>query len=120
MLSLVLIPVPFSKKHKILKLMDLVKSCHINIMHNYLTNTLPPPIAKNFAFYQRNDHRAVRVPQHFVVPFASTNYRKFSIYVAAPDTWNKVTSSNITNVSDIPLNKSFFKRVCKKIFLDRY
>lgn len=111
---------PIFKRHKILKLMDLVKSCHINIMHNYLTNTLPPPIAKNFAFYQRNDHRAVRVPQHFVVPFASTNYRKFSIYVAAPDTWNKVISPNITNISDIPLNKSFFKRVCKKIFLDRY
>ena len=111
---------PIFKKHKILKLMDLVKNCHLNIMHNYLTNALPPPIAKNFELYQRNDHRAVRVPQHFVVPFAPTNYRKFSMYVAAPDTWNKVISPNIPNISDIPLNKSFFKLVSKKIFLDRY
>ena len=111
---------PIFKKYNVLKLLDLVKISQINVMHNFLTNSLPPTLALNFATCRQSAHRVVRAPQHFVVPFAPTNYRKFSLYVAAPDAWNKVIASRIPNPEDVPLSKPSFKKVSKKIFIDRY
>ena len=111
---------PIFKKYQILKFPDLVKASHINVMHNYLARTLPPIISDNFSLCQHNTQRAVRTPQHFDVPFAPTNYRKFSLYIAAPDAWNKIISPRIPNLNDIPMSKTFFKKVLKKIFVDSY
>ena len=111
---------PIFKKYNVLKFLDLVKISQINVMHNFLRNTLPENVANHFAIYQGDGHRVTRVHQHFTVPFAPTNYRKFSIYVAAPNTWNKIIAAQIPNINDIPLSKSFFKKVSKKIFIDHY
>ena len=111
---------PIFKKYNVLKLDDLIKYVNINVLHNFITNLLPPPIASRFNRCQPNLLRSVRVPQHFVVPFAPTNYRKFSLYIAAPVTWNNTIANCITDINDIPLNKYFFKKVVKKIFIDRY
>ena len=110
---------PIYKKYKVLKLTDLISICHINIMHNYLTNTLPSSIASHFSLCPQSD-RVSRSPQHFNVPFAPTNYRKFSLYIAAPRAWNTLISPKIPNIIDVPLSKSFFKKVSKKIFIDCY
>lgn len=111
---------PIFKKYKVLKVSDLVKYVHICLLHNFLTNRLPPIVASRFTICQPNILRAVRTTQHFIVPFAPTNYRKFSLYIAAPATWNKNIANCIPDINDIPLNKSFFKKVVKKLFTDRY
>ena len=111
---------PLFKKHKILKVHDLVKISLINVMHNFLTNTLPPVLASNFSTHHLHRQRSTRVSQHFKVPFAATNYRKFSLFVAAPNAWNKVITCKIPKLEDVPRGKPFFKKVSKKIFIDEY
>ena len=111
---------PIFKKYSVIKFLDLIELSHVNVMHSFLMSTLPPVIANNFSIYPPHLQRRARTPQHFIVPFAPTNYRKFSLYVAAPDAWNRLISSRIPNIEDIPLTKPFFKRVSKKIFLDLY
>ena len=77
-------------------------------------------MARNFELCERNNYRLVRTPQHFIVPFAPTNYRKFSVFIAAPEAWNKIIATKIPSITNIPLSKTFFKKVAKKIFLDQY
>ena len=89
-------------------------------MHSFLTGTLPSAIADYFTACPQNDLRSVRSPQHFQVPFAPTNYRKYSLYIQAPAVWNEIIASNLPNLEDVPRSKSFFKKVARKIFIDSY
>ena len=95
---------PLFKKYSILKFHDLVKFSLINIMHS-LTGTLPSAIADYFTACPQNDLRSVRSPQHFQVPFAPTNYRKYSLYIQAPAVWNEIIASNLPNLEDVPRSK---------------
>ena len=111
---------PLFKKYKILKIHDLIEISLIKVMYSFITGILPPVIASYFSSCPRNDQRSVRSPQHFQVPFAPTNYRKFSLFVTAPAVWNKVIASRIPELEDVPGTKPFFNKVAKKIFTDRY
>ena len=111
---------PLFKKYKILKLHDLIDISLIKVMHSFLTGNLPPAIASYFTVCPQNDLRSVRSPLHFQVPFASTNYRKFSLYVSAPAVWNKIIARSLPMLEDVPRSKPFFNKVAKKIFTDKY
>ena len=111
---------PLFRKHNLLKFPDLVKYANINVMHNYLCHKLPIPIADRFALDEHTPRRFVRPNCHFAVPFASTNYCKFSLFVSAPSQWNDCIATKIRNLDDVPRNKLFFKKVVKKLFTENY
>ena len=113
---------PIFKKHGILKFTDLIKVVQFNVLHQFLRNELPRVIAEKFALHPFNYARSrnVRSVQHFSVPFTTKNYRKFSLFIAAPEVWNQYIAANIRILGDVPLSKPFFKKVVKKLFIDYY
>ena len=111
---------PLFKKYNLLKFMDLRSVMQIYVAHQFICNTLPPPLADNFILEPQNLTRAAREPRHFSVPREDPNYRRFSIFFAAPTSWNTHIASKIRNLDDVPRSKSFFKKVTKKLFTDQY
>ena len=111
---------PLFKQYKILKIQDLVEISLIKVMYSFLIGTLPTVIASHFSICPQNDQRSVRSPQHFQIPFAPTNYRKFSLFITAPAVWNNVIARSLPELEDVPRSKPFFNKVAKKIFTDNY
>ena len=77
-------------KYNILKFPDMVKEQQIVILLGYLKETLPRPLAEMFRYHGSVGTRAV---QHFEIPYASTNYKMFSLSVSAPRVWNSIVCS---------------------------
>ena len=120
---------PIFRELKILKFNDLVKYQLINVLHDFLSDRLPEPIAAKFTL--SNPVRATRISQHFseqarsssgrVIPnYRLHNYRQFTLFARAPKVWNIVLASRIPDIQDVPFSKPFFKKVVKLIFLDQY
>lgn len=112
---------PIFRKYQILKIHDIVGFSKIKILHSFLLGSLPSPMASQLNLIDVNvARRVVRRSQHFQIPFASTVYRKFSLFISAPRTWNNIVASKIRNLPDIPTSKVFFKKVARKLYLDSY
>ena len=111
---------PIFKKYNLLKFTDLTTYVQLNVMHSFVCNQLTAPLAEKLEYEPTRVIRAVRLPRHFLVPFGLTNYRQFSLFISAPDRWNTFISANIRDINDVPLSQSFFKKVAKKIFIDKY
>ena len=116
------------KDLKILKLTDLVKYQILLIMHDFLFERLPDPVAK---FSLREVNRPIRRAIHFndsilsstgtsVANYRITNYRQFVIFCRGPSLWNEVISTRIPNITDIPRSKGLFKKSVKMLFTDTY
>lgn len=111
---------PLFKRFNLLKLPHLIQYIQLSMLHSFLFGRLPAPLSERFFLTEDQHRRLIRRRNHFVVPFASTNYRKFSLFVSAPTIWNTVISSKIHDLNDVPWSKVQFKRVIKKIYLDSY
>lgn len=111
---------PLFKKHQVVKLQDLARLSQIHVMHKFLVNSLPYPLATKLTPFTEGRGRSARQVRHFEVPFTPVKFRTFSLFISAPKTWNEYIASKIRNVSDIPLSKSAFKRIAKKVFIDHY
>ena len=104
-------------KYKLLKFPDLVKEQQIVILLGYLNETLPDPLAKMFEYHGSVCTRAV---QHFKIPFASTNYKMFSLSVSAPRIWNSIVFKLFNNLDNVPRNKATLKKHVRKFISGRY
>ena len=120
---------PIFRELRILKFSDLVKYQLLNVLHDFLHDRLPEPIAAKFTL--SNPVRFTRISQHFSEQARSSsghaipnyklhNYREFTLFARAPKVWNAVIASRIPDIQDVPFSKSFFKKVVKIIFLDQY
>ena len=112
---------PLFKKYHVLKVHDLVTFTHLKVLHNFLCDKLPAPLADKLALAEPPiNPRTARDPRHFVTPFVLTNYRQFSLFITAPERWNDVISKSIRDIADVPRSQPFFKKVVKKLFIDKY
>ena len=111
---------PIFKKYNLLKFMDIRIVMQLNVVQQFLCNTLPSPLAVYFVLDPCNHSRAARAARHFSLPNGLTNYRKFSLFYSAPDLWNSHVATKIRNLDDVPRSKVFFKKVIKKMFIDQY
>ena len=113
----------------VLKFDDLVRYQMLNILHHFMTGRLPTVIADKF--FLHTQLRPTRVSKHFsersisetghVTPnYRMCNYRMFSLFCQGPILWNNVIAKNIPDIKDVPLGKSFFKKVIRKLFTDFY
>ena len=109
---------PLFKELKIVKFVDLIHVSNLTVLYNYLVGNLPTPIHERFALHI--PARNTRHTPHFHEQFSGTNVRSHTLFISAPITWNSVVASKITKIQDVPRNKSFFKTVIKKIFIDSY
>lgn len=112
---------PIFKKYGILKLHHLVEFTQLKLMHKFLCNQLPRPLGSRLYRIEFDpNQRNARQMQHFRVPSVRTMYRKFSLFVSAPRIWNRTVATKIRNIDDVPLSKTFFKLVVKKLYIDDY
>ena len=111
---------PLFKQFQVLKLPDLIEYTQLNMLHSFLFGYLPAPLKERFWIAENNHSRLVRRRKHFVVPFVSTNYRKFSLFVSAPNIWNSVIATRVHTLDDVPWSKLQFRKVLKKLYLDSY
>ena len=121
---------PLFRHLKILKLPDLFIYQTLLILHDFLTGQLPQVLASKFQL--QNSIRPLRTPAHFCENFTDRddrqavpnyrlyNYHNFRLFCRAPSLWNNTVASRIPNLNDIPVNKAFFKKVLKLLFLDGY
>ena len=108
---------PLFIKHRILRLPEVVKEQSIMIILSYINNNLPTPISSMFKYCEPTN---TRLPQHFFVPFASTNYRLFSLSCSAPQIWNTVICKLYKNLNEVPKHKHTLKKAIRIFFLDSY
>ena len=104
-------------KYRILKFPDLVRKQHILILLGYLNGTLPTPIFEMFEYHRLTN---TRVAQHFKVPFARTNYKAFSLSVAAPRAWNTIVCKIFKNIDEVPRRKYILKKYVTEYILGQY
>jgi len=109
---------PLFKELKLLKFVDIIQLSQLAVLHNYILKKLPPPIMNKFTPFA--NVRNTRQKAHFHEPFADITVRLHTLFISAPQIWNREIASRIPNMTDIPKSKQFFKLVVKKIFLDRY
>ena len=115
---------------KIMKFTELVQSQMLYVLHNYITGKLPRVIAERFELNVSS--RETRAIQHFsertrsyltgqIIPnYRLYNYHQFTLFCRAPSLWNNIVANNIPNIKDVPLSKTFFKKVIKKILTASY
>ena len=104
-------------KHKLLKFYDIIREQSIMIMLAYLKGTLPELIAKMFKC--QNDSNT-RQNDHFVIPFAMTNYRMYSLACSAPRYWNEILTLTYKKLDDIPRNKTTLKKKVRELLINAY
>ena len=104
-------------KYKILKFPDVVKVQQAVILLNYLKGELPNIIHEMFKLHVPANTRAIK---HFQIPHASTNYRLFSLSVAAPRAWNSMVSSLFKDITEVPTKKFTFKKYLREYILQHY
>ena len=120
---------PLFQDLKILKFDDLVHYQILNILHDFLNGRLPTVIADKFVLHAQL--RPTRTSKHFseqsvsetgdITPnYRMFNYRKFSLFCQGPLVWNNIIARNIVDIKNVPLSKSFFKKVVRKLFIDNY
>ena len=104
-------------KYKLLRFPDLVKKQQILILLGVLKETLPRPMLEMFEY-----HRPVntRIIQHFKVPYARTNYKAFSLSVAAPRAWNMIVCKIFKDLEEVPRNKYTLKKYVTNFILGQY
>lgn len=104
-------------KYRMLKFPDIVNEQQIVILLGFLNQTLPSSILDMFSYHVPVGTRAV---QHFDVPYAATNYRAFSLSIAAPKAWNSVVCILFNDINDVPRNKTTFKKYVRNFLVDKY
>ena len=104
-------------KYKLLKFPEIVKQQTIMILLAFINDNLPYPITAMF-----KPHRPVsaRLAKHFEFPYAATNYRSFSLSIAAPLIWNSVVCKLFKHLADVPRSKEILKKHIKTFFIDKY
>ena len=67
-------------------------------------------------------HRPVitRIIQHFKVSYARTNYKAFSLSVAAPRAWNMIVCKIFKDLEVVPRNKYTLKKYVTNFILGQY
>ena len=104
-------------KHKLLKFNDIIKEQSIMILLAYLKETLPTPIANMLKCENSSNPRQ---HDHFVIPFAMTNYRMFSLSCSAPRYWNKITTLSYKKLDDVPRSKTTLKKKVREFLINTY
>ena len=104
-------------KYRMLKFPDLVRKQHILILLGYLNGTLPTPIFEMFEYHRL---ASARVAQHFKIPYARTNYKTFSISIAAPRAWNAIVCKIFKDIDEVPRKKYILKKYVTDYILGQY
>ena len=94
-----------------------MKEQQIVILLGFLNNTLPSSVHEMFRNHEPVGTRAV---QHFRIPYASTNYKAFSLSVAAPRAWNSIVCNIFRNIDDVPRNKQTLKKYVREFIFKNY
>ena len=100
-----------------LKFPDIVTEQGIYVLLNHLNRSLPLPISSMFDYHIPANTRLV---QHFEIPFAETNYRKFALSYMAPNSWNNIICKIFNNMDDVPRNKDTLKKHLRKYLIAIY
>lgn len=120
---------PLFRELRLLKLADLLNYQLLLILHDYLFGRLPDVISINFKLQQQArlsritrhfDEQIISYDGHLVPNYRLHNYRLFCAFCKAPKIWNRVIAPRIPDLRDIPMNKGFFKKCVRIIFLDEY
>ena len=61
-----------------------------------------------------------RAAQHFKIPFARTNYKAFSLSVAAPTAWNTIVCKIFKDIDEVPRRKYVLKKYVTEYILGQY
>ena len=104
-------------KYKLLRFPDLVKKQQILILLGFLNETLPRPMLEMFEYHRPANTRIV---QHFKMPYARTNYKSFSLSVAAPRAWNMIVCKLFKDIKQVPRNKDTLKKYVVNHILGQY
>lgn len=104
-------------KYCTLKLPELVIEQNIIVMLAFLNGDLPPSLSNLFHI---NRPFITRAPQHFLVPFARSNFRAFSLSFTAPKAWNSTICERFNNLEDVPKSKVSLKKCIRKTLISRY
>ena len=83
---------PLFKKHKILKLVDLIFLFNALFMHDYYTSKLSPAFSQFFVKINKTSNYNTRLAskETFCLPAVRTNYGKFSIRFQGVKVWNSI------------------------------
>ena len=110
---------------KILKIRDIIKLNHLNLLYNYLSMSLPTDL--NTLFKLNTTIHTHDTRQTFHVPIInSSSYGNRSIKFYVPNLWNEIFSKNLTIgqgrtvTFDQIKSLQHFKKTLKKYFLFNY
>ena len=114
-------------KHKILKVREIIKLHQLQLLYNFLDNSLPTDLNKLFNLNESVHRHQTR--QVFHIPGVNTStFGINSIKFRCPDLWNNIWKNGISIDNDHKNNITFghiysiyqFKRLLKKHFLYQY
>ena len=101
---------PLFIKYKILRFPEMVKEQCIMILLAHINDNLPNTISSLLKYTLTSNTRST---QHFVVPYASSNYILFTLSCSAPKIWNATVGTLYKILHEVPKNKKTLKSVIR-------
>lgn len=111
---------PIFENLKILKIKDIAVQQSVILMHNVISQNLPPAIYSMFTLSNDNVNIRTRMNRHFEEPFTAKLYATRTISWLGPRLWNKIIATSFPNIEMVPASKAGIKRISKDKIIATY